>query len=46
MPASIRAMSIDDYEAVHALWLATPGVGLNESDTRAATAASSRAIQP
>lgn len=37
--ASIRAMSIADYDAVHALWLATPGVGLSESDTRAGTEA-------
>jgi len=37
--ASIRAMSIEDYEAVHSLWIATPGIGLNESDTRAATEA-------
>jgi len=39
MHASIRAMSIDDYPAVHSLWVSTPGVGLNESDTRSGTAA-------
>ena len=39
MHASIRAMSIDDYAAVYALWIGTPGVGLSESDTRAGTGA-------
>lgn len=39
MQASVRAMSIEDYDAVHALWVATPEVGLSESDTRSATAA-------
>lgn len=37
MHATIRSMSIDDYSAVHALWVSTPGVGLSESDTRAGT---------
>jgi putative acetyltransferase len=37
--AAVRAMSIEDYDAVHALWLGTPGVGLSESDTRAGTKA-------
>lgn len=31
----LRAMTIDDFEPVTALWLATEGVGLNESDSRA-----------
>src|SRR5215471_8364324 len=39
MSPSIRAMSIEDYEAEHSLWVATPGVGLNESDTRTTTEA-------
>jgi putative acetyltransferase len=39
MHTSIRAMSIDDYPAVHALWAETPGIGLSESDTRAGTEA-------
>lgn len=39
MDAAIRAMSSDDYDAVHALWSGMPGIGLNESDTRAATEA-------
>jgi putative acetyltransferase len=39
MRAAIRAMSIDDYAAVHALWVSTSGVGLGESDTRAGTEA-------
>ena len=34
---SIRAMSIDDHPAVHALWVGTPGIGLSESDGRAGT---------
>lgn len=28
----IRAMSIDDYDAVYRLWLNTPGMGLNTTD--------------
>lgn len=28
----IRPMSISDYDALHALWLATPGMGLNTTD--------------
>lgn len=28
----IRIMTIDDYDAVHALWMATPGMGLNSLD--------------
>lgn len=28
----VRPLTLDDYEAVHALWSATPGIGLNESD--------------
>ena len=39
MHASVRAMSIEDYDSVHALWVSTPGVGLSESDTRAGTGA-------
>jgi len=39
MSVAIRAMSIEDYEAVRSLWVATPGIGLNESDTRTATEA-------
>jgi N-acetylglutamate synthase len=39
MHVSVRAMSIEDYDAVHALWVSTPGVGLSESDTRAGTSA-------
>lgn len=32
----IRPMTIDDYNAVYALWLSTPGMGLNaEDDSRA-----------
>jgi putative acetyltransferase len=34
----IRAMSIDDYEAVADLWRRTEGMGLNESDSRPAIA--------
>ncbi len=30
--ATIRPMTIDDYDAVYALWLATPGMGLNSVD--------------
>ena len=29
---NIRLMTIDDYDAVYDLWLATPGMGLNEID--------------
>ena len=29
---SIRPMSIGDYDDVHRLWLATPGMGLNDVD--------------
>ena len=29
---NIRAMSIDDYEQVYALWLDTPNMGLNNLD--------------
>lgn len=28
----IRPMSISDYDVLHALWLATPGMGLNTTD--------------
>ena len=28
----IRPMTISDYDALHALWLATPGMGLNTTD--------------
>lgn len=28
----LRLMSIDDYEEIHALWLRTPGMGLNDLD--------------
>ncbi|MCL2653724.1 MAG: GNAT family N-acetyltransferase [Propionibacteriaceae bacterium] len=28
----IRAMSISDYDDVHRLWVATPGMGLNDID--------------
>ena len=28
----IRKMTIDDYDAVYALWLSTPGMGLNTAD--------------
>ena len=31
---AIRSMTIDDYDAVAALWQACPGVGLSDSDTR------------
>jgi putative acetyltransferase len=39
MLASVRALSIEDWDVVHALWLATPGVGLSDSDSRAGTEA-------
>lgn len=29
---NIRLMTTNDYDAVHALWLATPGMGLNDID--------------
>ncbi|MDR3173261.1 MAG: GNAT family N-acetyltransferase [Treponema sp.] len=29
---NIRNMTIDDYDAVHALWIAAPGMGLNDLD--------------
>jgi len=32
MTTTLRAMTPDDYEAVSALWQASPGVGLGESD--------------
>ena len=32
MNYNIRLMTIDDYEAVYALWIATPGMGLNDID--------------
>ena len=28
----IRTMTIDDYDRVYALWLSTPGMGLNDKD--------------
>ena len=31
----LRAMTIDDFDRVTALWRTTEGVGLNESDSRA-----------
>lgn len=31
---SIRAMTIDDYPQVYALWAATPGLSLNAADSR------------
>jgi len=33
---SLRTLTIDDYDAVHALWQKTEGMGLGESDTREA----------
>jgi putative acetyltransferase len=39
MQAAIRAMSIGDYERVHALWSGTAGMGLGESDTQPAVGA-------
>lgn len=30
----LRPMTIDDFDAVTSLWLASEGVGLNESDSR------------
>src|SRR5580693_6650003 len=35
----LRAMAPSDYDAVFALWQASEGIGLNESDTREAIAA-------
>jgi ribosomal protein S18 acetylase RimI-like enzyme len=32
MEISIRQMTPDDYDTVYALWLATPGMGLNTAD--------------
>jgi len=32
MPMTVRAMTINDYEQACALWLNTPGVGLNSLD--------------
>ena len=29
---NVRLMTIDDYEQVHALWISTPYVGLNDLD--------------
>jgi ribosomal protein S18 acetylase RimI-like enzyme len=29
---NIRPMTLGDYDAVYALWLATPGIGLNATD--------------
>jgi ribosomal protein S18 acetylase RimI-like enzyme len=35
MPScTIREMTDGDYDAVHALWKATPGIGLSEADER------------
>ena len=36
---SFRALKIDDYDAVYALWKQTEGMGLGESDTHEAIAA-------
>ncbi|HEY4989315.1 MAG TPA: GNAT family N-acetyltransferase, partial [Opitutaceae bacterium] len=30
----IRPLRLTDYDAVYALWKRTPGVGVNDSDTR------------
>jgi N-acetylglutamate synthase len=35
---ALRAMTIDDYNVVYALWQSTPGIGLSESDRRDAIA--------
>jgi ribosomal protein S18 acetylase RimI-like enzyme len=32
---TVRDMTDADYDAVHALWKATPGIGLSEADERA-----------
>lgn len=29
---NIRTMTIDDYEQIYALWISTPGMGLNDVD--------------
>ena len=29
---NIRVMTADDYDAVYALWLGAPGMGLNTAD--------------
>ena len=29
---NIRVMTADDYDAVYALWMSTPGMGLNTAD--------------
>ena len=34
MSVEIRSMNPEDYEAVEALWKASPGVGLSPTDTR------------
>ncbi|MBN2502904.1 MAG: GNAT family N-acetyltransferase [Anaerolineales bacterium] len=34
MGFSIKEMTIEDYDAVYALWRATEGVGLSEADSR------------
>lgn len=36
---TIRPMTIEDYDAVIALWQSTPGVGLSRADSREAIAA-------
>lgn len=38
MQYEIRQMQIDDYDAVHALWQASEGVGLSDADSRAGIA--------
>lgn len=38
VPLTVRAFERSDYPAVRALWEATPGVGLNESDIEEAIA--------
>ncbi|HWR40805.1 MAG TPA: GNAT family N-acetyltransferase [Patescibacteria group bacterium] len=38
-PVSIRSMEPTDYDAVIALWRATPGIGLNDADSRENVAA-------
>ena len=35
---TLREMTIDDYEAVFALWSRTPGMGLSAADSRTAIA--------
>jgi ribosomal protein S18 acetylase RimI-like enzyme len=34
MPFTIREMTAEDYDAVRALWEATPGIGLSQADER------------